>query len=316
MENKTAQFLTDFNLETEAEASVNIGGRANWIKFIVTDDIPNGNNQKIPREEFPNIIKTGMFMPIKMALGSIENGHNDAFPLGTITNLKESENKVEGLGMLWSKERPDDIEMIGSKTKEGKLPQLSWEVSYTDSLVDESGVESLQGVALNAVCVVGMPAYAGRTPIVAFASQKSNSEEISVEELEQFKSLLEEARKSLAEKETLLADTLKELNELKEYKASIEKKEAEEAAFAELKKKFSDAGIVKDDEYFSTNRDNLLSLPTNALDFMIQELVSLASKSSSASAKSVEIPNIQNKDKELSKDPRELGRLLRESKNK
>src|SRR5689334_5002936 len=65
-----------------------------WAKFILTDDKPNGNRQRVPKEEFENILKTGLFKPVKMAVGEIADGHEDSKPLGVITNLKIEGNKI------------------------------------------------------------------------------------------------------------------------------------------------------------------------------------------------------------------------------
>jgi len=316
MTEKVERFLTDFVIEQDAEASFNLGGQVNWVKFVVTDDTPNGNRKRIPRSEFSNMIRTGTYMPFKMAFDLPKDGHDDAFPLGVITNLKESENVLEGLAALWTRERQPDVDYIKQRVQEGKLPQLSWEVSYTDSKVDETGIEDLLDVRLNAVCVVGMPAYAGRTPVTAFASQENNLEETSVEELETLKAQLAQLQAELESKKLEAINTLQELETLREYKASIEAIEQESAKLEAIKSKFSEAGLLKEDEYFTSHKDELMGMPEATLNFMIQEMLAMASqKVSNASVETVKVPNVRVEKLDIS-GPKELGRLLRESKNK
>jgi hypothetical protein len=91
--------------EMAAEASISLNPNVKWMKFILTDDDYNANGQRIPREEFANVIKTGVFMPVKMAYGRINEGHEEAFPLGTLAHLKTNGNTIEGLAALWERER-------------------------------------------------------------------------------------------------------------------------------------------------------------------------------------------------------------------
>jgi hypothetical protein len=64
---------------------------------------------------------------------------------------------------------------------------------------------------------------------------------------------------------------------LREFKASIEQKEASLAKFQEVKELFSKAGITKPDTYFEENREKLLSMEKGDLEFMLQELVAFSS---------------------------------------
>jgi hypothetical protein len=159
----------------EATSAININPAITWAKFVLTDDQPNGNSQQIPQEEFANLIKTGIYMPIKMAKGAVEETHKNSEPLGVITNLKEEVkdgvNYIVGLAALWSKERINDIKFIKNTYKESKKLRLSWEVLYRDSEFKD-GVEILRGVVLKASTIVGRPAYGDRTPILAVAAKK------------------------------------------------------------------------------------------------------------------------------------------------
>lgn len=156
----------------EAQASLLQNSAVSWAKFVLTDDQPNKNKQRVPVEEFDNLIKTGIFMPIKMAKGKINVGHDDSEPIGVITHLKKAGNKILALAALWHRERNEDIEYLKNLSKDKKPINISWEILYEDSKPSEEfdGVQDLLFTSLKAATVVGMPAYAGRTPILAIAA--------------------------------------------------------------------------------------------------------------------------------------------------
>lgn len=146
-----------------------------FVKFILTDDLPNSNKQRVPLEEFDNIIKTGVFMPIKMAFSKINDGHEDSFPIGVITNLAKIGNQIKAIAALWSKERPEDIDLLKKRIAAREPVDISWEILFSDSHTDGDGVESLLGTSLRAATIVGMPAYSGRTPVLAVAARGSKA---------------------------------------------------------------------------------------------------------------------------------------------
>ncbi len=172
----------DFELieqpDDEAFASVSLNPTFRWCKFILTDDQPNLNKKRIPMEEFDNLIKTGIFAPIKMEMGQIGD-HLEAVSIGVITALKKAGNVVKGLGALWSDERPEDVAMLKEKFDAGEKLNLSWEVNYSEGVPEDGGVVALKDTALKATTFVRLPAYAGRTPILEFASMEGLEEENS-----------------------------------------------------------------------------------------------------------------------------------------
>ena len=129
---------TQINLLTEQEfgeasAAISLNPAFQWAKIIVTDDKANLNKQRIPREEFVNLIRTGLFAPVKMSEAEITN-HKEAIgkPIGTITQLLEDTDKLIALAALWKKERPDDVAMLKDMYTKGNLPNVSWEISYAE----------------------------------------------------------------------------------------------------------------------------------------------------------------------------------------
>lgn len=315
-------FQKQFNLtfeeltkEDEAIASVATNPHFNFVKFILTDSLANANKQRVPEEEFNNLIKTGVYTPFKKAVKTIEEGHDYALPMGVITNLKKEENLVVGIAALWSRERPEDVEQIKTAIAEKKPLNVSWEIVYTDSKTDDDGVENLYGTSLRGATVVGLPAYEGRTPIFAFASVQ---EDKKLEELEKLQAKLDEATKQLADANALLEEqktTIAELSPLKdevaqlrEFKASIVAEKEKEEKLVAIKEKFVEAGLEKEEKYFTDNAEVLLSLDENALGFMIQEQVSFTEASKTAKS-SKKVPNLTNTEDEPTID--ELVEALR-----
>lgn len=143
-----------------------------YVRFVLTDDKPNANGIRIPKEEFMNLVNSGIFMPIKMALVTEDfKGHFNSVPLGVIAHLEisDSGDEVIGVGVLWNEEFEDEIAVIKERVNKGKA-QLSWEIAFTDEEVErtEEGerVRVLKGTFLRATTVVDFPAYQGRTPII------------------------------------------------------------------------------------------------------------------------------------------------------
>ncbi len=373
-------------LDQEAEAAVVKNPASSWIKFGLTDDRPNENKQRVPQEEFDNLINTGVFMPLKMARGVIKPGHESSEPLGVITHLKKSGNKIVGLATVWNKERKDDVALLKELSRKNEPINISWEILYEDSKPSEEfdGVEDLLHTSLKAATIVGNPAYKGRTQILAMAAawskpylselsddsflmvkqeedsktrlfpykdkdgkinadqlqlalstientdlptedqktikklakkllteanssfieENTTPEDDKLEELEVYKTKVTElttalatAEEALQSKVATLEEVLPQLEELKAYKASVEKTTADAEKFDSIKKKFSDASIEKSDEYFVEHKDFLLALDEKTLDFTIQELVSFAESSTKKTTEvtsSVKVPNLQN----------------------
>jgi hypothetical protein len=426
------QFIEDSELENElkeAYSSVLINPAVSWAKFVLTDDNPNGNGQRIPQEEFANLIQSGTFMPIKMAQGEIKDGHEKALPLGVITHIKQEGNRLIAMAALWLKERGNDISMLKQLLASNQPVNVSWEILYGDADIEDN-VMSLRDTILKAVTVVKKPAYGGRTPILAVAAKKwspayiaglpdscflvverplqegqkpirhfaykdmdgnidptrfqtiaeemvttslpQNKIKTAIQKMKKLKEMMESGAsfveindefkdgtpnfiesasselpetpvedKTLDELELLktanaelqakldtanalaaelqekldvanssLAAAAEELASLKEFKAAIDEERAVAEKLSAIKSKFEEAGIAKEEGYFDTNKDSLLSMEQGALDFMIQEMVAFNSNQPTEASKQVKIPNLQSDTKKL--DVKELGRALRE----
>jgi hypothetical protein len=359
------QLVNDDELASENEAisSVLINPAVTWAKFILTDDMPNKNKQRIPESEFDNLIRTGIYMPIKMAYEKMGD-HKEAFPLGVITHLKKAGKQIKALAAFWSQERPKDIEYIKTALASKQPVNVSWEIQYADSDLEDDGITALKDTSLKGVVIVATPAYAGRTPILAIASdwstaylkelpddsflyvkkqddgstlrlfpyknrdgkinkekidealastsyadlpsdvkeiitvkvseipepvinlqsENNNMEDNKVDELDILKTKVLDLERALGEKDATIAALqaqLAELPGLQEFKASIDKKEAEASQLLEIKKLFTEAKIEKPESYFDENKEKFLSLDKSGLEFFVQELASFKDASAS-----------------------------------
>lgn len=313
MKLKTTNIVTDIvqlsidgdksDLPKEVIAAISKNPTLRWIKFVLTDDAPNANKQRIPKEEFSNLVKTGIHMPIKMSQGYIRDGHEYSVPIGSITSLVERDHFVEGIAGLWGKEYPGEVDLLQKMSaNEDENPQLSWEILYKGSQIEDDGIETFSDTALAAATVVGIPAYEGRTPITLMASKESNSDyRIKTEELdkmeEELKKLqsrvsgLEDENKTLAdslaslkeEHETLKAerDTLStEKDELAEFKEEIEAAKEKEEKLERVKSLFSESGVELPAEFLDNKekREMLLAMDYSQLEFFMHEIAIFASE--------------------------------------
>lgn len=269
--------------EMAASASISLNPNVAWMKILLLDDGKNANNQRIPREEFANVMRTGLFMPLKMAYGSISDGHEDTFPLGVMTHLKTEGNTIQALAALWDKERHDDVEFLRKHYAEGKSIDISWELTYTDEEAEEDGV-ALKNVSMNAATIVGMPAYQGRTPAIALSSTDDKGDSMDTIELTEHKRLMDEQKlqfeTKISEIQTNFDSVQKELDEMKpkytelaEFKQKYEEAEAKKTKLASIRKRFTDANLDITDEYFNEKAETFAGMSDEQLEFFVQELV-------------------------------------------
>jgi len=160
--------------ENEADASLVKDTRSTWLRFVFTDAAPNANNQGVKEEEFDNLITTGVHKPVKKTPEDIGD-HTGAIPIGSIASLKKVDDKIVGLANIWDTEYPEEVKSIKEAFSAKQPIGTSWEILYSDSEVDENGVEWLKGCITKAVALVKYPAYENRTPILAIASKWSPS---------------------------------------------------------------------------------------------------------------------------------------------
>lgn len=143
-----------------------------WIKLIFSDDQPNVNNQGIKQEEFPNLIRSMSYMPIKANYSDEEagvQGHVDADQIGVIKQGQQEANKIVAVGALYNDESPSVVEFFKKEISEGRAVDFSWEIRYKDSSVEDD-IEWLMETTTKAITAVKSPAYDGRTPLLSISS--------------------------------------------------------------------------------------------------------------------------------------------------
>jgi len=142
-----------------------------WVKIIFADDKPNANSQGIKQDEFPNLIKSMSYMPIKADYNPDEGvqGHTGAVQIGVIKAGQQEGNKVVAVGALYNDESPDVVEFFKQEMAGGNAVNFSWEIRYKDSQIEED-VEWLKDTTTKAITAVRTPAYEGRTPLVEIDS--------------------------------------------------------------------------------------------------------------------------------------------------
>lgn len=305
-------------VEGEAFAGVALNPTYVWAKAVVTDSLPNENKMRVPQEEFANINLTGKYSPVKLSDNG-PAGHFESMgkPVGVFTDFVEIGNQVHTLIALWGRERESDIAELKEQLDQGKPPQLSWELYYDPDIseTDENGILNLRGITFNGAAVVRNPAYAGRTPIYAFASQDEENKEMELElesKVTELETLLSEKEALIAEKEALLAEKEAELLELRNFKDSVEAEAGRLVKLDGIKNKFAENKITKPETYFEDNKEMLLGLSEDALNFIIQEMVAFASASASVNDAGVlNIPNLVGDETETAKNPKKLALALK-----
>lgn len=143
-----------------------------WIKLIFSDDQPNVNNQGIKQDEFPNLIRSMSYMPIKANYSDEEagvQGHVDADQIGVIKQGQQEANKIVAVGALYNDESPSVVEFFKKEISEGRAVDFSWEIRYKDSSVEDD-IEWLMETTTKAITAVKSPAYDGRTPLLSISS--------------------------------------------------------------------------------------------------------------------------------------------------
>lgn len=149
-------------------------------RFVFADDKPNGNKQGIKVEEFPNIIKTAIGMPVKMNfVGETVANHAGSVPVGHITKMEHVEeadrNVLHAEAMLWNDEFPEEIEWLKRAHAEKKAPNLSYELEYKEDVV-ENGIQWKKDTTTLGATFVHTAAYGSRTHLIALASLENDDE--------------------------------------------------------------------------------------------------------------------------------------------
>lgn len=290
------------------------------LEFVFTDNLPNANNQAVGARTFAKLIETGQYMPVKMVEGMVE-GHFASVPIGVIQEFKKVEadgvESLIGKAALWSEEFNEEIKLIKeAHASDSDSINISWELLYTKSEIDEDDIEWLLDPIVRAATVVGeFPAYQGRTPLLSIA-QKGNTEtnmnlekalnrilelELLIskhdEAMTKLTSQLSEKGDALVESQNAVAENksgLKELDELRQFKADAEAQVAAGELLDARLTLFVEAGVEFSPEEIEERKASWLSMEDEQFDFLVKEL--------GAVKKSAEA-NVQDPDDEVIPGP-------------
>jgi hypothetical protein len=275
------------------------------LSFVFTDYKPNKNKQGVPREEAENIISTGLNMPVKISFASRKpKGHLGAFPIGPILSLREEEDRIIGEAIVWKNELPDVAEYLAKASAESNGVHFSWELLYEDSNIDAEGIQWLKGIVTSGITIVDTPAYQGRTPLLALAEEQLFMDELQ-KQLDELKKQVSTLTAAVAEKDKKISDlesamaevqkerdTLNtEAEELRVFKASAEKAQAEAVVLDARRTKMAEAGL--DESVFAKRKGTILTMTDEAFNAYVDDLAAVAkhNKASASANDKIIIPD-------------------------
>jgi hypothetical protein len=146
------------------------------VEFVLLDNKPNGNNWLISDDEFENVKRTAIGMPVKMRFieGVGVTDHPGAVPIGVIRDIKQVEydegrKTLVAEASLWNEEYPDEIQWLHDRYHEGTAPGISYEMGYKSHIM-EGAIKRFKDVVALAATFVRAPSYGTRTHLIALAS--------------------------------------------------------------------------------------------------------------------------------------------------
>lgn len=283
------------------------------VRFVLTDDRPNANNQGIEHEDFELLKMSAIDMPIKMRfIGDDVLGHKGAITIGHIRAVSEEEedgiHKLVAEGVLYADEYPNEVQFLEQKfatrlqDPAAEAPGISWEINYKDEK-KQGAISWLKGAITKAATFVKNPAYGARTAILAIASDNSLSDDDLIKEIstiaekyspkndeEGGNNKVEEELKKLQEQ---LAALQKELEEVKTAKSELEAKVTAQSEviatyeratlIADRTKKATEAGLKVEGEKLEKKQEFWATLSEEAFNEYLADIAT-ASKNLKAQA--------------------------------
>lgn len=297
------------------------------IKFIFTDYLPNANKQGVPVEEAENVLKTGLYMPVKVNFQNGPKGHARAIPIGPIIGMINEDSKIVGEAVVWSTEFPDIAEYLDiASASEGGV-QFSWELAHSNSTTDDNGITWLRNIVVMGITMVNDPAYKGRTPLISVAEELSSMElEEALAELANANDKISELESQLAEN-TSMQDKLSALEteviSLRSFKEDVEAEAAKAEKLSTRRSKLSEAGITFTDDEFSTRSGIIFGMTDDVFDLYVSDIKSRVSAASVNKQKTsvagvdnsiplIPDPQLDGEDKKIKFSYADLGKALRE----
>jgi hypothetical protein len=320
-----------YEQETEGSDEHKVNPYLTTAKFVFADDkgaplstAPAGLLQGIEYEDFDEVIRTAINMPIKMKYtGQGAGNHLGSYVIGHITNMAKAQiedgtHQLLADAVLYAEEFPEEVEYLKKAYADGEAPGISYEIVYEDSVV-RNGVQWIKKLVTTAATFVREPAYGRRTALLALASAKNDEElvasmkafiaqaegssgegninpsdkggiNVTEEELQKIK---EEAEKAKALAETLQAEAASKTEEITRLTEEITALKTENTTLKTEKmlesrvRKMADAGfpLEADAEKSQKTKDFVLSLSDEAFDLYVENITAIkAAATSSAQA--------------------------------
>lgn len=272
------------------------------LEFVFTDFLPNKNKQGVSSAEIDNLVRTGVDMPVKADFRHGKLGdHTFSIPVGHVTAMEPRTDQVIGRAILYKDEFPDLTAHLEKASASDKGVHFSWELYHGNSTIDDAGITWLQDCVVAGVTIVANPAYAGRTPLLAMASEDKLDElERQVAELQEQLSRngsidsmdpIEELKQQVVALTTRI-DTLttppteevvspdvaaltSELDELRAFKKGVETQQARAAILTTRRDALKD--VLAGDE-FDKKSDFIADLSDEQFKTFTESLTTIAQK--------------------------------------
>ena len=206
-------------------------------KFIFADDKGNSRNQGIKLDDFDEVIKTSIDMPVKMNFSSDGvGGHFGSYVIGHITKMtkevaEDGSNVLMAWAALYNDEFPEEIKFLKEAYASGNPPGISYEISYSSPII-EGGIEWLKNIFTTAATFVKHPAYGKRTALLALASAKDDAEF-----MDRMKAIVAQAGDNLSEESDDEGGNIVDEKELEKAREELARLQAEaETRTAEIER--------------------------------------------------------------------------------
>lgn len=192
------------------------------LTFVFTDFKPNANSIGVPQTEASNIIRTGLYQPVKINYQNKEiAGHEGSIPVGPITELFEENGQIIGKAVLWNEEFEELSGYLKAQSQAEAHIGFSWEIFYENS-TEIDGVNWLQNCVVKAATIVDTPAYGLRTPLLEIAEELRMNEKELKEKIEALSTQLAELQDKLNSTTTEMTSVVAERDQLKETLSQID----------------------------------------------------------------------------------------------
>src|SRR4051812_48084854 len=101
----------------------------------------NGNLQGIEEEDFDEVIRTALHMPVKMNYLGADNvgSHRGSYVIGHISDMQKVTNgdtsQLVAEALLYAEEYPEEVTFLKDAFANKKAPGISYEIAYANSTV-------------------------------------------------------------------------------------------------------------------------------------------------------------------------------------